>query len=126
MDRFIAWVRGEIRPRITAYFLVIAFCCGAVNMISSFLNPGRRTTERRSLGSTEAFPAGMGQPVSGPQRQEPVIDSTNAGFGAADRRSASEGLATTSCIHRFWSVIPGDVVGKKALVPLVVRPFGSG
>lgn len=34
MDRFIAWVRGEIRPRITAYFLVIAFCCGAVNMIT--------------------------------------------------------------------------------------------
>ena len=34
MDRFIAWVRGEILPRITAYFLVIAFCCGAVNMIT--------------------------------------------------------------------------------------------
>ena len=34
MDRFLDWVRGEIRPRITAYFLVIAFCCGTVNMIT--------------------------------------------------------------------------------------------
>ncbi len=34
MDRFLDWVRGEIRPRITAYFLVIAFCCGAINTMT--------------------------------------------------------------------------------------------
>ena len=38
MDRFIAWVRGETRPRITAYFLVIAFCCGAVNMMTWYFD----------------------------------------------------------------------------------------
>lgn len=31
MDRFLDWVRGEMRPRITPYFLIAAFCCGAVN-----------------------------------------------------------------------------------------------
>ena len=34
MDRFMDWVRRAVRPRITAYFLVIAFCCGAVNTIN--------------------------------------------------------------------------------------------
>ena len=34
MDRFLDWVRGTIRPRITAYFLVVAFCCGAGNILT--------------------------------------------------------------------------------------------
>ncbi len=38
MDRFIDWVRGAIRPRITAYFWVIAFCCGAVNVLIWYFN----------------------------------------------------------------------------------------
>ena len=34
MDRFLDRVRGAIRPRITPYFLVVAFCCWAVNMLT--------------------------------------------------------------------------------------------
>ena len=34
MHRFIDWIPRAIRPRFTAYFWVVAFCCGAVNMIT--------------------------------------------------------------------------------------------
>lgn len=38
MDGFMDWVRRAIRPRITAYFLVIAFCCVAVNMMTWYFD----------------------------------------------------------------------------------------